>query len=449
MRQIKALMGAAAIFTAMLLSGCMEKEPNDLAYVVALGFDKAEAPDNYIMTIQFARPTNISGSGGESGGSGQGIVENIAVEAPNIYAGINLADHIVSKELSLSHAKLIVFSEDVAKDGIADVMETFARNEELRPDIYLAVAIGSAQEYLFKVKPVVEVNPARYYQLIYNQRYTSGIPKTTAADFYYNQKSGLCDNVLPLAGTVHLEDEEENEGSGGSGGSGGDSGGSGGGGGDGTNSEGTDPKESKNKLQADAPSTDERFEYRLRDYIAGEVAINQKNESETMGMAYFLGDKKIGTAGSLETELYNMLIGHFDEVYMTLMCDKQDAVTVLALANKKPKYDIDRKKRKVEITLYFESDLYSLPTDYLAESGIEGFERAARDEITEAAEKFINETIRPSGADLLGLRSKFKSCFLTNAEYEKQKDEIMDYDISVKVKFRVRRTGLTIKEAGE
>ena len=437
MRPVKAMIGLAAVIGSLLLSGCMETEPNDLAYVVALGFDKAEAPGNYVMTIQFARPTSISGSGGESGGSGKGIVENIAVEAPNIYAGINLADHIVSKKLSLFHAKLIVFSEDVAKEGISDIMETFARNEELRPDIFLAVAPESAQEYLFKVKPVVEVNPARYYQLIYEQDYTAGIPKNTAAGFYGNEKSGLRDNALPLAGTVKLEKEDEGGGE------------SGGGGGEEANNEGTDPKESENKLQPDAPSTDQRFEYRLRDYIAGEVGINENNESEAMGMAYFLGEKEVGRVGSIETVLYNMLTGSFHESYLTLMCDKQDPVTTLALANKKPKYDIDRENRKVEITMYFESDLYSLPTDYLAESGIEGFENAAREEITEAAEKFINETIRPSGADLLGLRSKFKAHFLTNADFERHKDEVMDYDISVKVKFRVRRTGLTIKEAGE
>lgn len=443
MKPIKALIGAAAVISAVLLSGCMEKEPNDLAYVVALGFDKSEKPDNYVMTIQFARPTNISGSGSESGGSGQGIVENIAVETPNIYAGINLADHIVSKKLSLSHAKLIVFSEDVAKEGIGDIMETFARNEELRPDIYLAVALDSAQEYLFKVKPVVEVNPARYYQLIYEQHYAAGIPKNTASRFYYNQKSGVCDNVLPLAGTVKLKSEESGSESDGK------TDGEGGGESGEESSGGTDPEKTKNELQQYAPSTDRRFEYRLRDYIAGQVAINQNNESETMGMAYFLGDREIGYVGSLETELYNMLTGYFKESYLTLMCDKKDAVTVLALANKKPKYEIDRKKKRVTITMYFESDLYSLPTDYLAESGIEGFERAARDEITEASEKFINETIRPSGCDILGLRSRFKSCFLTNAEYEEHKDEIMSYDIAVKVNFRVRRTGLTIKEAGE
>ena len=436
MKQIKAMIGLAAVIFSMLLSGCMETEPNDLAYVVALGFDKSDPPGNYIMTIQFARPTNISGTGSEGGGSGQGIVENISVEAPNIYAGINLADHIVSKKLSLFHAKLIVFSEDVAKEGVSDIMETFARNEELRPDIYLAVATDSAQKYLFKVKPVVEVNPARYYQLIYEQDYTAGIPKNSAADFYYNQKSGMRDNALPLAGTMEMKNKSEGEDS-----AGGSS--------DGTNSEGVDPDKSENKLQPKAPSTDQRFEYRLRDYIAGEVAVNENNESEAMGMAYFLGEKQAGRAGSIETELYNMLIGNFHESYLTLMCDKQDPVTVLAFANKKPKYDIDPEKRRVEITLYFESDLYSLPTDYLADTGIEGFESAACDEITEAAEKFINETMRPSGADLLGLRSKFKAHFLTNADFEEHKDEIMDYDISVKVKFRVRRTGLTIKEAGE
>ncbi len=435
MKPIKAAFFAAGLIAAALSSGCMGKEPNDLAYVVALGFDKSDKPDNYNMTIQFARPTNISGSGSESGGSGQGIVENITVEAPNIYAGINLADHIVSKKLSLSHSKLIVFSEEVAKDGVGGIMETLARNEETRPDIYLAVALGSAQEYLFKVKPVVEVNPARYYQLIYEQHYTSGIPKNTAGDFFYNQKSGARDNVLPLAGTVELNEEEsgsngEEEGKESSG-------------------EGNNPEKTHNQLQQSSSQNNEKFEYRLRDYIAGQVAVNQNNESETMGMAYFLGDKEAGITGSLETELYNMLIGYFEESYLTLMCDKKDAVTVLVLANKNPEYDIDRKNKRVTITMYFESDLYSLPTDYLAESGIEGFERAAREEITAASEKFINDVIRPSGSDILGLRSKFKRCFINNAEYEKHKDEIMRYDINVKVKFRVRRTGLTIKEAGE
>ncbi len=445
MKSIKAAICAAALMLTVLLSGCMGKEPNDLAYVVALGFDKADAPDNYVMTIQFARPTNISGGSSEGGGSGQGIVENIAVEAPNIYAGINLADHIVSKKLTLAHSKLIVFSEEIAKEGVGDIMETLARNEETRPDIFLAVATGSAQEYLFKVKPVVEVNPARYYQLIYEQHYASGIPKNTAGDFYYNQKSGLRDNVLPLAGTVRLENEEEGGQLNGSSGGGSGSGGQGG-----SNSDsGSDPDKTKNELQKNAPPTDQKFEYRLKDYIAGQVAINQNNESETMGMAYFSGGKEVGRTGSLETELYNMLVGYFEESYLTLMCDKKNAVTVLALSNKKPKYEIDRKNRRVTITMYFESDLYSLPTDYLAETGIDGFERAAREEITAASEKFINETIRPSGADILGLRSRFKSCFLTNAEYEKHKDEIMDYDIKVNTRFRVRRTGLTIKEAGE
>ena len=98
MKRFKAAICAAALLCTALTSGCMGREPNDLAYVVALGFDKAQTPDNYIMTIQFARPTNISGgSESQSGGSGKGIVENISVETPNIYAGINLADHVVSK----------------------------------------------------------------------------------------------------------------------------------------------------------------------------------------------------------------------------------------------------------------------------------------------------------------------------------------------------------------
>ncbi len=115
MRKFKIIALTALIVTFTLtLSGCFGREPNEIAYIVALGIDKAEN-ENYEITIQYANPTQISGGASEEGGKGGNqIVENVTVESPTIYGAIGLANHIVSKTFTLSHAKLIVFSSDIA-----------------------------------------------------------------------------------------------------------------------------------------------------------------------------------------------------------------------------------------------------------------------------------------------------------------------------------------------
>ena len=51
------------IFTVPLLSSCYDyKEPNDYAYIVSLGIDKGSDDGIYNYTIQFARPSQISGA---------------------------------------------------------------------------------------------------------------------------------------------------------------------------------------------------------------------------------------------------------------------------------------------------------------------------------------------------------------------------------------------------
>ena len=166
MKILKLLLVLACVFP---LSGCFGNEPNEVAYIVALGFDKAENETDYKITIQFAKPTQISGGASEEGGKGgSDIIENITVEAPNIYAGLNVANHVMSKKFSLFHTKLFVFSEEIARNGVEDLLETMARSEEIRSDIYITVALGEANKYLMEVKPVVELNPARYYQLTFD-----------------------------------------------------------------------------------------------------------------------------------------------------------------------------------------------------------------------------------------------------------------------------------------
>ena len=116
--RIRIIITIIVVVLTTLLTGCTGKEPNEIAYVVALGIDSTD-DDNYKITIQYANTTQISGGASESGGkAGSEIVDNVTIEAPNIYAGVGLANNIVSKSFSMSHAKLIVFSKEIAEKGV-------------------------------------------------------------------------------------------------------------------------------------------------------------------------------------------------------------------------------------------------------------------------------------------------------------------------------------------
>ena len=81
---------------------------DNLAYVVAIGIDKGEK-EAYKVTFQFT-----TGTSGQSSEQNPSIINS--VEASSIDIAINLMNAYISKELNLSHCKVIVFSE-VGKMG--------------------------------------------------------------------------------------------------------------------------------------------------------------------------------------------------------------------------------------------------------------------------------------------------------------------------------------------
>ena len=142
-----------------LLCSCSDaEEPDALGYVVALGIDKAEKEEaKYDITIQFANPVTISGGASQEGGKGgKESIKNITVTAPSIYSAVNVANHIVSKVFTLSHTKVVVFSEEIAKAGIKDILETIGRSSDIRPNTYFTVCKSSAKDFLESVQRLLK-----------------------------------------------------------------------------------------------------------------------------------------------------------------------------------------------------------------------------------------------------------------------------------------------------
>ena len=94
------------IITLISLTGCYDARGiEELAYATAIGLDVS---DNKILsfTIQFSIPSSNS----ESGSSQSSKTETISVDCTSINSGLSLINSYISKEINLSHVKLILYS---------------------------------------------------------------------------------------------------------------------------------------------------------------------------------------------------------------------------------------------------------------------------------------------------------------------------------------------------
>lgn len=411
----------ASIIMCLTLSSCVGEEPNDIAYITALGIDKGDS--GYKYTIQFANPTKISGGASEQGGSGGNIVENITVEGPTIYSGLNSADAIVSKDLSLAHAKIIVVSEEIAKEGLGELLEVIARNNDIRPDIYLAIA-EEADEYLESVKPVIELNPVKYYQLTYENKKGGPIPHNNAAQFYMAVVSGDRDCVLPLAGVAGIKEKSEGTDAG----SGGES-----------KSEGSE----ENKKATEAQENENNFQKGTKNYFAGDAGVKIKNKSEALGLAIMDGDKYVDKFGSTDAMIYNILMNNIRDMEIVFSADRIPKPVTIRIDEKNiPEWDIDIKKKRAAIDILLEGEVLSIPEGYK----ITGDECARY--IDEVCDEFLQRFYNDMGIDVLGLKGKIKRKFLTNGTYKEyiEKFESKEWKMDTNITLTIKRSGMTYEE---
>lgn len=161
----------APVFLYLLssLTSCYDAhEVNDYAYVYTIGLEKG-IKDKLRMTVQVPSFKNEQGggqagkgSGGSGGGSGgdEEIQEKdgyitITIDAPTFFSGVNLVNTFIPRTLNYIHAKYMVISEDLARQGIGDYINGFIRNREVRRTMNIIICRGKASEFIKENTPVI------------------------------------------------------------------------------------------------------------------------------------------------------------------------------------------------------------------------------------------------------------------------------------------------------
>ena len=126
------------VFTMLFFqAGCWDRrEPGFLGVVTAVAFDFDPQTDLLKVIAQVANPLGIGSgeSGGQSGGGGGGKNLFWVVEASGqtIYEAIKRTEQITSRKLLWSHLEAVLFSEEMAREGLLPVLDYIDRERQAR-----------------------------------------------------------------------------------------------------------------------------------------------------------------------------------------------------------------------------------------------------------------------------------------------------------------------------
>ncbi len=384
-------------FSTLFTASYTSQSVNDLAYAVAIGIDTG-SNNNLKITFQFTK----SNSSGEGSSDVSPTITN-SVESPSIDSGINLMNTYISKEINLSHCKIIVFSEEVASRGISKEIYSLMNKIEIRPDANVVVSKCDAKDFIENSKPILENLVTKYYEKVpISSQYTGYTANIKLGDFFNRLKCNACESVAILGGI--------NTGT--------------------SNSFNNSLDTFKQSSDKSSDSDSEKPEIR----------------SETFGLAVFKNDKLVGELKPLETLSYLIIRNEFKNSTITVPSgSNSDEIIDLYLyqqSDSKVTADIINGSPYFKINVSLNARILSIgdTTSNLTQEKLDSISDSISSYLKETILNYLYKTSKEFGSDITGFGKHILSKFLTQEDFtnynwsENYKNSFFDVTVNTHVK---------------
>lgn len=364
------------LFILLLSSGCYNyKEINEMAIVSSIGIDKDDKNDKYIVSAQI-----MNSKGSEDSEDSQIIV--YTKEGDTIHEALRNVTLESPRKLYGNHLSKIVLSEEVAKEGIDNVLDTFNRLSEVRNEFIITVVKDNKASDVLKVLTSTETIPAEYVKLSLKiADETSGLTYTTKLDEFISLylKKGI-DPVVPVLKI--------------------------------------DKKSKKGTTIDNITTTDP-----MSKIVIENLAVTNKGKLET----YLKSEEVIG---------YNFLRNQIQKMIIPVKCDDKNNYASIAILKNKTKSNTSKKDNKYIINFDINSE--AIITEYNCESNLKN--EKVIEKLEKDTEKKINRYIKKSLYKQKETKGKFLGLErLIYLDYPKYKNE--DYSVKYNVKVNLVRKG--------
>ena len=377
----------------IFLNGCgYGKDVESQAFVIAVGIDKGES---FPLKVSFTFANPAAGTSSDGGEPSAPKPDTVSIEAPTVFSAVRKLDAIKSKAINLSHTKVVIFSKDVARDGIKNFLSGFASSKDFRPNTYVCISECTAEKFLKNIKPAHETFIEKYFDNIMQKVAEDKVNEAYLYYLFYNVTDDFSGSIVPLVGINSGKHED------------------------------------RKKEYGDD------FSYEAR---AGEIIRTGKNPAEVLGCAIFRNDKMIGTMGSFHTDLTRIMCNEFyPKNYSISYSQKNDFVTFRLIQQQRPETLTAIKNGNA----FFHIKI-PVSIEYIDAGKIEGnktesakFCKHLEGLLNYESLKLISESQKKYNCDILGLGNSLKRHFLDMESWRKFNWEEKYPEAKIKVSFQV------------
>lgn len=364
------------LFILLISSGCYNyKEINDMAIVSSIGIDKDNKNDKYIVSAQIMNSK-------ESEDSEDSQITVYTKEGDTVHEALRNITLKSPRKLYGNHLSKIVLSEEVAKEGIDNILDIFNRITEVRNEFIITIVKEDKASDVLKVLTTTESIPAEYVKLSLKiADKTSGLTYATKLDEFISLylKKGI-DPVVPILKI--------------------------------------DKKEKKGTTINNITTTNP-----ISKIVIEDLAVTNKGKLET----YLKNEEIIG---------YNFLRNQIQKMIIPVKCDDENNYASILILKNKTKSNAAKKDNKYIINFNINSEAiiteYNCKKDLTDEKVIKKLEKDTEKKIKRYIKKSLNKQKETKGK-FLGLER------IIYLDYPKYKNE--DYSVKYNAKVNLVRKG--------
>lgn len=364
------------LFILLISSGCYNyKEINDMAIVSSIGIDKDNKNDKYIVSAQIMNSK-------ESEDSEDSQITVYTKEGDTVHEALRNITLKSPRKLYGNHLSKIVLSEEVAKEGIDNILDIFNRITEVRNEFIITIVKEDKASDVLKVLTTTESIPAEYVKLSLKiADKTSGLTYATKLDEFISLylKKGI-DPVVPVLKI--------------------------------------DKKEKKGTTINNITTTNP-----ISKIVIEDLAVTNKGKLET----YLKNEEIIG---------YNFLRNQIQKMIIPVKCDDENNYASILILKNKTKSNAAKKDNKYIINFNINSEAiiteYNCKKDLTDEKVIKELEKDTEKKIKRYINKSLNKQKETKGK-FLGLER------IIYLDYPKYKNE--DYSVKYNAKINLVRKG--------
>ena len=391
---------------------------DNIVHIVAMGIDKCDdGNENMKVSFEFVNVSS-GGSGDSSGGENSTVVTSI--NASSLNKAINLMNSYIGKELNFAHCKILVFSEDFAREGISSEIYALINNEEIRPSTNIVISTSDANSYLKNSNPNIEKLVTNYYETFeLTSNFTGYSDDITLGKFYNNLFTSSKANTAILGRTF-----QKSESSSGSSPQGGQNESQGQGPSSESNSQGGSQSGQSSQVgqsssgNASSGQNSGRNENQ-NDSGGASLEISGERGTQNVGIAVFKEDKYVGQLSEIESICHLLITNNVDSFVISVPMDNYPDnlldLSVSPIRSSKIKVDTTSDTPNISVTLYCEAKVLTISENinYSNSEVLKDLSFHAHKYLKENVQNYLNKTSKELNSDIANFSQYAIPNFLT------------------------------------